>query len=61
MSTPPSWRKPWDTQRETLTKLIISGLQMRRLDWTWAELCDEVDIILAMVTINDEEQDQGST
>ena len=61
MSTPPSWRKPHDTQRDTLTKLIISGLRQRRLQWTLGELCDEVDLILAMVTINDEEQDQGST
>jgi len=27
------------------------------LDWTWGELCDEVDLILAMVTINDEKKD----
>ena len=57
MTAPPSWRKPHDTHRDTLTKLIISGLRQRRLDWTWGELCDEVDLILAMVTINDEKKD----
>jgi hypothetical protein len=57
MSTHPSWRKPWDTQRETLTKLIIDGLRHRRSGWTMGELFKEVDLILAMVTINDEKKD----